>query len=127
MERIKVTGDAVISTLREVAAERPDYVYEAPEAQREGLLYCFYVHNDGEAGVEVPGCIVGHVLHRLGVPLDSLAQHEGKGAHVVAEEFLEIQGDLTRDAEFALCEAQGNQDTGRPWGESVAIALDRTA
>jgi hypothetical protein len=121
MERIKVTGDAVISTLREVADEHPDYVYEAPTSQLAPGLSCFYVHGKGESAV--PGCIVGHVLNRLGVPLNSLAQHEGNDACDLADKFLEIQGDLAVDAHSAIMGAQQNQDSGRPWGESVAMAV----
>lgn len=105
MQRIKVSEEVVISTLREVAAGRPDYVYERPE----GGSYCLYVHGDQ------PGCIVGHVLNRLGVPLAELEKREGRGAFVVAAEFLHTTG----FAREVLDVAQALQDRGRTWGESV--------
>ena len=37
-------------TLREVAAERPDYIYEPPVGGSD----CWYLHDNG------PGCIFGH-------------------------------------------------------------------
>lgn len=113
--------DKVIQTLREVAAERPDYVYTNEYGNRaNGETTCRYVHHaDGPEAA--PGCIVGHVLHRLGVPLESLAAREGGGAIAVAVRTLGAYISLsTRDA---LALAQSNQDSGYPWGKSVDAAL----
>jgi hypothetical protein len=108
MEPVNVTAEKVLETLREVVAERPDYVYEAPEGYTAGAgVTCFYVHGD------VPGCVVGHVLNRLGVPLSDLALVEGRGAYKVADWFLNITDpDGAVDVEHVLYAVQMRQDRG---------------
>jgi hypothetical protein len=119
MVPIKVTGSAVIETLREVVAEQPEYVYEAPEQQTTTQLSCFYVHGS------VPGCVVGHVLNRLGVPLHVLAGYEGSDARLLVDRTLSFDGDPedANDARLALQAAQAAQDGGMTWGGSLALAL----
>jgi hypothetical protein len=116
---IKVTADQVMQTLREVVAERPDYVYEVPEGYAaETNVSCYYVHGD------VPGCVVGHVLNRLGVPLSDLALVEGRGAYKVVDWFLNITDpDGVVDVEHVLSVAQSRQDRGDSWGEALEVAL----
>lgn len=97
--------------VKKVAAEKPDYVY--PEQ------YCQYQHGGK------PSCIVGHALHRLGVPVESLKFFDEKnsGGGVLAwglpNEFPDL---IEMDSEaslFALSEAQEAQDNRVPWGEAV--------
>lgn len=125
---MEITGTQVLETLKAVVAERPDYVYEAPAHQvhmdPEGLINstCFYVHADEDGSNERPGCLVGEVLHRLGVPLAELAEHEGNGASQVARVF----GVDDRDALTVLDEAQCHQDQGVAWGRALEAALAPT-
>jgi hypothetical protein len=119
---VKVTAEQVLATLREVVAERPTYVYEAPEGYasetNETSVACFYVHGN------TPGCIVGHVLARLGVPLSDLALVEGRGAYKVADWFLDITDpDGATDVEHVLSVVQMHQDRGDSWGSALEAAL----
>jgi hypothetical protein len=114
---ITVSGERVIEVLREVVAERPDYVYAAPpEMITTAMLAnpCFYVH--GEGADAVPGCVVGAVLNRLGVPLSELAGYEGTPAQHVAERLLETDHDVVS----MLREVQTEQDQGTSWGDALA-------
>ena len=111
MDKITTNDQEVITTLRAVVAERPDYVYTNPFPDDAGT--CRYVHGD------TPGCLVGHVLHRLGVPLEELSRHEGKNACSVAADLLD---GISSDASWAIEHAQFRQDLGDTWAEALKAA-----
>lgn len=115
-----ITDKTVMTTLREVVAERPDFVYKAQTtySDDDATPMCGYVHTN-ENGAKVCGCLVGHVLNRLGVPLDTLAEYEGKGAEYVVEG---LDLNLSRQTARVLWIAQDEQDRGKPWGEALAKA-----
>jgi hypothetical protein len=103
----------VVALLGEIAAERPDYVYQRGE---DGC--CRYV--DGVGDDARPGCIIGHLYHRVGVDLDYLASCEWVTPHHVAYGLDDIT--LTRTAGEVLFLAQYRQDRRRTWGEVAAAA-----
>jgi hypothetical protein len=73
----------------------------------------------------VPVCIVGHALFRLGVPLAAIALHEGESADHVLSTFEELgYFEVDEDAADLLNEAQTKQDNGAPWGDAVAMASE---
>lgn len=92
-----------------------DYVYTKSEFGK-----CDYVR-DGE-----PSCIVGHVLVKVGVPIERLRQADtacfggGIGAGKLLIE-LEDEGTLKYDsyARVLLRQAQDAQDDSIEWGEAV--------
>ncbi|MEU5577803.1 hypothetical protein ABZ791_10620 [Streptomyces huasconensis] len=118
--RTVLTDSQVLSALRQIAAESPEKVYEAPGNMRDGWDTCYYVHRD-EDGTESPGCIVGQVLHRLGVPLADLKGVETLGAITVVQRITEGVSD---GVAVFLREVQRKQDRGYAWGEAVADALE---
>lgn len=124
MGRITVPAAKVLETLKAVASEHPDYVYAAPAEMTAGrVLTCFYVHEtDGDQ--DAPGCLIGRVLHELGVPLASLSSYEGTGAYSVAALVLDITGqpDEIAGTIRALATAQDAQDNGATWGDALAEA-----
>lgn len=125
-EKITVSGEKFISTLREVAADNPDYVYKVPDALAHSESYsegsCYYVH-PSPAG-PVAGCIIGATLVRLGVPLAALAENENESAHRVMDEVLNLTGpqadaartmaDITQDAQ------DGSYGARSTWADAVA-------
>lgn len=123
-EPIHVDADTVIQTLRECVAERgEDHVYLAPGEDGPGHS-CFYWHHKyNEDGNETgaPGCIIGLMLTKLGVPKDVLDQYEGQ---TVTEMFRRPHPDLvlTEDAANVARSAQLAQDYGDPWGEALEKA-----
>ncbi|MEW2302590.1 hypothetical protein AB0958_21900 [Streptomyces sp. NPDC006655] len=131
MQRISVPASKVKETLRAVVAERPDYVYELP-AHMVGTTLdgvpvtegsCLYVHT-AEDGTRSPGCLVGHVLARLGAPLEKFEPLEGTGACNVVPVFLDITGepDDVREAELELVYAQCEQDGEATWADALEVA-----
>ncbi|MGW9170138.1 hypothetical protein [Streptomyces decoyicus] len=124
-EKISVSEEQVLSTLREVVAERPDYVYSRPEhfPQDSSSLNpaeqtdCLYVH-PGKDESATPGCVVGQVLHRLGVPLEELSLYEGDDAASVTSAVL----DTASSVYWVLFAAQWEQDSGETWGAALAAA-----
>jgi hypothetical protein len=120
MAPITVPATKVLQTLREVVAERPEYEYKAPAdmLSYEDSSMCFYVHGDQ------PGCLVGHVLNRVGVPLSVLAQREGVGAYSVVPQVLNLTGepDDVATVQDVLTEVQYAQDQGATWGEALEEA-----
>lgn len=113
-----LTLDLVNKTLDELVAEKgEDYVYERNEEAR-----CTYVR-DG-----APSCIVGHLLAKIGVPIEELAQRETRGAGGMIA-LLNEAGFLTtaewpeaHDVEHLLAAVQINQDSQIPWGQAVQSA-----
>ncbi|WP_458085763.1 hypothetical protein [Streptomyces malaysiensis] len=119
MTKIEITAEQLEATIREVAAERPDYIYKTPE----GSDICRYVHTDNDSGVQIPGCLIGHALNRLGVPLADLCRNEGTDAASVIHTYTTLG---TWDpAVMAAENAQFEQDQGSTWSEAVRIAFPK--
>ncbi|MFD7646369.1 hypothetical protein ACFV5M_01705 [Streptomyces albidoflavus] len=120
MERIKVTPEQVLDVMREVVAEAgEEFVYKSSA----GLGVCLYVHRTPGDAADVPGCLVGQVLHRLGAPLDELAEHEAQLALTMVPVFIDA-GEHWGLLALALNKAQALQDAGRPWGAALRAAED---
>lgn len=102
-----ITVADIVRATREVAAERPDFVYVSP------LLsgYCVYTHN-GE-----PSCLFGHALLRLGLPMSCLEELSTNVAIATACRQLNIP--LTDGEARSLADVQHAQDNGVPWGEAI--------
>lgn len=123
---IELTRDLVKKALEAAVAERGSgYVYkpENPPMRRsfDGGTMCYYVHSDKD-GREFPGCIAGNVLHRLGVTLHELKQHETTAVSSILENS-DSDIEWSYDSRHILDAAQSNQDAGDPWGVAVANAL----
>ncbi|MYR95440.1 MULTISPECIES: hypothetical protein [unclassified Streptomyces] len=117
-----ITDEKVMQVLKEVVAENPDRVYDAPEHQlTDDSTTCFYVHTDDLTGEPVsPGCLVGQVLNRLGLPLHRLEELEGYDApQAVTALGLPVSGRTLR----VLGQAQQFQDSGKTWGEAYARTM----
>ncbi|MEU9708016.1 hypothetical protein AB0E21_05295 [Streptomyces sp. NPDC047967] len=122
LDLTSITDEKVTKVLKEVVAENPDRVYEAPDHQlADATTTCFYVHTDDLTEEPVaPGCLVGQVLHRLGVPLEHLWELEGYDAHqAVAALGLPVSGRTLQ----LLGQAQAHQDSGKTWGEAYAFTM----
>lgn len=121
---IATTDEQVMEVLKDEVSKRPDYVYSRPEYMKEiDEASCFYVHQD-ETGENVSaGCLVGVVLHRLGVPLEELAKREGKPA---ARVIPHVVTGITHDMVKVLQDAQYAQDEKNTWGEAYAKATGET-
>lgn len=100
-----------------VAAKGEDYVY----VPRSSDGACTYLHG------RKPGCIVGHVLIRHGVPVEVIRKWEDRSA-----DSLYHGGGLPNAATLTpltdeptaviLQQAQEIQDQGKPWGEALLKA-----
>lgn len=110
-----LTDTQVYEALTKLAEENPSKVYKSPDE----LGQCLYVHRDDQ-GERIPGCIVGTVLNRLGVPLEELEKHEGNGATAVIAN-AGIEG-LSYDMVSFLRAVQRHQDSGYDWELAVAAA-----
>lgn len=95
-----------IDAIRAVVAEfGPNYVYMV------GLGgSCEYVRD------RQPSCLIGRVLHRMGVDLEFLYYREGNGAS-------DVMRDVGGFSTVVLCaadDAQGAQDSAYTWGEALS-------
>ena len=111
-------GPTALRLLREVAAERPDYIYALED-------------EDGPACVHVykgqPSCIAGHVLVRAGfdpATIEAKVDQYGNGAQVFADVF---KGQVTENAVRILRAAQIVQDGGQTWGDALEAAESTAA
>jgi hypothetical protein len=119
-----LTYDRAVELAREIVAEfGEDYVYPEDHKKHEygdddnqgGNMLCVYVHNDQ------PSCIVGQILHKHGVSIEELKEHEFRGASTASWATTEAE----EKARFFLSEVQSQQDRGYPWGSSLTFALDQ--
>jgi len=109
-----LTASEALKHLEAIVAEfGEDYVYQGHGTRDPlGVLVCHYVHNGK------PDCLVGHVAHRHGVPLDILAKHEGASAYA----FANIA--FTQKACAVLVAAQAEQDRQKPWHLALTKARE---
>ncbi|QAY06595.1 hypothetical protein SEA_COOKIES_65 [Mycobacterium phage Cookies] len=123
-------GQKIITKIREIAAEKPDFVYQAPV--NDCADYCVYVHG-GQ-----PSCIVGQALWKLGIigpsletdrtriedPEPGCTASEGNtpnqsGSHGLLK-YLGLE--VSPEEGFWIRAVQQNQDCRFAWGESVHLA-----
>lgn len=90
---------------------------------------CYYVSDDGR-----PDCIVAHILHRHGVPIEALKMWENHNAHEMGPKGLTSNRApaptrplVTAEAVPFLSELQGSQDQGSTWGLALRRGLDVAA
>lgn len=123
MTNITLTVDTVNPVLDALLKEfGEDYVYPGSKYK-----VCSYAAN-GQ-----PSCLVGQVFYRLGVPIETLEEYDEVG-NVLAladpqcaldgKTALESAGVVVGDSRVLhiLDSAQGWQDQGETWGESVRRA-----
>lgn len=120
---IELTFEKTVQLLREAVAERgEDFVYE-PDDVEEG---CTYVHR-GDDDSLCPGCLVGDVLIRAGVPAETFIDldiNKETGAWLALEK-LKAAGliDYDRATEVTLHRAQLEQDEKQTWGDAMEIGI----
>ncbi|RKN35961.1 hypothetical protein [Streptomyces hoynatensis] len=104
-----ITDEDLARAIREVAAEDPNYVYRrrgrgaTSSAKRCNCPIC-------------SGCLIGTALHRLGVPLETLAQHESKPAHEVLDH---VAPDVSSYMKLKATRVQRLQDLGATWRQAA--------
>jgi hypothetical protein len=129
---IDIDLDKAKALVDECIAERgAEYVYE-----KEGSS-CKYVHGvdesiEDEWGDTVenftnatPGCLVGAVLHKAGIPLDKMGTYSrnDEGSydlieHLTSDELVTV----SQEANNFLGNVQSSQDAGAPWGQAMEAA-----
>lgn len=129
-EKLRFGAEEAIRTLRKVVFEKgADYKYRNPEWTQQdeidGITICKNFHGDE------PGCIVGHVLHTLGLDANT-AQRLNIAGGASASESAEVLNfvpefgwDFTDGAINVLTTAQCVQDNQKTWGESLAKAEEK--
>lgn len=116
----------ISNALEEIVNEYgADYVYERPEKDEYGTTTgsCLYVHHLKD-GRYVPGCIIGHLLVRLGeISMESFPGTRANGLTVTA--FLNgysrenLREEFTVKARTLMTRVQEQQDAGDTWGKSL--------
>src|SRR5690606_27130851 len=93
-----------------------DYVYAGGRMSRTYAVY------------DVPSCIVGNALHRLGVSISTLTEMDRRtsdGEAISSRKILEVlEGSgviLDNDAVMLLATPQVLQDADVPWGDAVRM------
>lgn len=125
---IELTPEFVEATLTEIVDEYGySYVY-VPQSGPGGD--CSYVHGDDSYEEFVPGCLVGHFFHRIGVmDLDDMG-NSTRNASADAKELtnyfqkknlVSVSDDRVPDMLYA---AQYRQDLGHAWGEALGAAVN---
>jgi hypothetical protein len=114
--RIELDFDRAVQLAREVIAEYGERHIYVRVADAEGDATCVYV-DEGSCS-----CLVGHILHRAGVPLASLESHNNRG---VGDDLFLTDVGVTADDRTAdfLERLQDSQDSGNAWGSALAWAL----
>lgn len=107
-----ITDETLIKAIREVASANAERVYTKPDDS----VYCLYVHTD--AGDLTPGCLIGHALHRLGVPLERMHGVTGNASDLMSA----LGIDVSNAVRHYAVDAQGCQDTRMTWSAAVRVA-----
>jgi hypothetical protein len=111
--------ERVVETATEVVGERGEnYIYEKP-INAFGTPVCVYVYESQ------PSCLVGHILHRLGVPLETLGEGDrlSFSASDVCMDLLAGTSFYDTEISAFLDSLQSEQDTGHTWGEALQVGL----
>jgi hypothetical protein len=112
-----IDGPTALRLLREVVAERPDYVYEEPDPDVGGCVYVWR----GKLS-----CLIAHVLARAGWTVKQIAALDRVGSVANLAENGFTVGDAYAVA--ILDAAQSVQDAGyRTWAEALAAAEEKAA
>ena len=86
---------------------------------------CAYVQA-GEDGKDCPSCLIGHVFHRFGVPLEFLKYWNFCGAETMSSKIRNSDSlgiGVTEAAVDVMLTAQESQDNGESWGVALARAV----
>lgn len=128
--------DDIIAKTREIAAARPNVVYQRlqlfseTQSYHDKTLGCVYVEKN-PAGELVPSCLLGHALVNLGISAERLETCQNNGGDTSIATVLPKLGfrfnpssedDPSTHKAFWLQEVQHQQDAGRPWGQAVELA-----
>lgn len=110
----ELTYDKTVELLdRAIAEKGEDYVYLPVTMIRDDdpETLCLYFNED-----DTPGCIIGHVMHYLGVtPTRGI---EGVSGSVALKD-LGIKVD--EPTAVLINNTQSKQDQGTPWGDAVSF------
>ena len=140
---ITITGESAMKALEDCVDEMGrEYVYEAEGADTEDS--CAYIHNVKNEGFgsefdtysvtpdSVPGCLIGHALVKLGVPMKTFLDLGLNTGHDASEALLKLKQerivDFPNEVQFqavvsAYNRAQYRQDSGHGWGVALDVAL----
>jgi len=115
-----LTYQSALDALEKAVADRgEEYVYP-----RQGTSYnssCLYWHKDEQA----PGCLVGLVLHQLGVSAEVLESFGPASIKMLATSLPYLGGVEMSPAAIGLMAAvQRYQDRGEPWGVALKLAVE---
>jgi hypothetical protein len=124
-----ITWEQIEAEVRRLAAERPDFVYVRPETEPR----CMYWH---EAANE-PGCIFGHALYTLGVPVDRLVAFDHMPQQATSPGYPDdwysegitnvvkaLGVNVTDEQEGWAKVLQERQDSGDTWGAAIEFTDD---
>lgn len=101
----------------EVLAMLDDIVSQFPD---DHTARCIYFNDDG------PVCIVGQVLHRIGVTLEDLGGPQSDATFMTLCEYSPlVAGRFTQDARVLLDRVQYRQDESETWREALAYGRER--
>lgn len=131
---IEITRELAVSLAAEAVKERgwgyvnPSYYFEnriptdniVPDGTPRYEGMCRYVSPEGAVG-----CIVGVILNKAGVDLETLQKHEGDGVWSVLNSLRseDIFG-VDHDTCMFLGDLQSAQDAGRTWGQALDYATN---
>ena len=113
----KITGEQLIETVRAVAHEHPNFVYNSHEVPGKA---CFYRNEiTGE-----PDCIIGRALDALGVLPEEMGLNNTVSVLILLGTLSDsgLVEEISQSQMNWLCRVQSYQDSGDTWGDAVRKA-----
>lgn len=108
----------IANQLADVVASKPeDYVYIST-AQLHANSGCLYWHSVQEE----PGCLIGQLMHRLGVPREVLMACDSDnqvGSSIIKQADFKLKGLFAPDAVAILQHIQSQQDDYKTWRQAL--------
>lgn len=116
------TLETLLPHFRAIVADKgEDYVYEPIRKGTHLTDGCFY-HNEGQ-----PSCGVGHVLHRIGVPIEALKLMDEGFETSIGDQYSRLAQDhsITFDigAKSLMESFQDDQDNAISWGDALKASI----
>lgn len=114
----------LLPVMRRIVADKGEgFVYEKQSLEGEGAMGCHY------ARLGEPDCGIGHLLHKLGVPVEHMGYGAMLDAYPIRHYYDVLQKRhsmaFTSDAQVFMEAFQSEQDEQTPWGDSLQYAVNQ--
>lgn len=115
-----ITRHDIVKTVRELAAERPDFNYRGQGVEPKTCSYLGRQLSEPDVG---EACIIGQVFERLGLSREELQRFEGYSTDAIAN--YATGSTIGRETVLWMAHIQDLQDGGHTWATALQNANEQ--